>query len=62
MPKYSPITIPPGVVRSATSRSTPNRWYDTNLVRWREDVLAPIGGWQRIQTDLLATTARTIYG
>ncbi|TNC10829.1 hypothetical protein FF100_22015 [Methylobacterium terricola] len=58
----TPIQIPPGVVRGATSKSTPNRWYDTSLVRWREGVMAPIGGWTKIDVPLLTSTARTIYG
>lgn len=35
---------PPGVVRLGTPEATPNKWWDTNNVRWRGNVLQPIGG------------------
>ena len=60
--QYTPIVIPPGVVRGATSRATAGRWHDASLVRWRAGVMRPIGGWERINVDLLSSTARTIYG
>jgi hypothetical protein len=42
-----PIDIPPGVVRGATPLDAKGRWWDTNLVRWSNGVLEPIGGWEK---------------
>ena len=35
---------PPGIVRNATSAATPGRWFDSNNIRWRGNVMQPIGG------------------
>jgi hypothetical protein len=35
---------PPGVVRNATPEATPNRWWDTNNIRFRGGQIQPIGG------------------
>lgn len=44
-----PLNIPPGIVRGATPYDTPGRWYDCNLIRWRQGVMEPVGGW--VQQD-----------
>lgn len=41
-----PIKIPPGYKRTGTKYDAKGRWYDGNLVRWREGVMQPIGGWR----------------
>lgn len=48
--KLIPITVPPGVVRNGTQYQVQGRWFDSNLVRWVEGVLRPMGGWQRFAT------------
>ena len=40
-----PIQLPPGVWRNGTQYQAGGRWYDSNLVRWVQGVLQPIGGW-----------------
>lgn len=40
------LDIPPGVVRAGTRYQSAGRWYDTNLVRWVDGNLRPIGGWR----------------
>ena len=40
-----PLKIPPGVYRNGTEYQAAGRWYDSNLVRWFENTLRPIGGW-----------------
>lgn len=40
------LTIPPGVLKHGTDMASETRWRDTNLVRWRNGSLRPIGGWQ----------------
>lgn len=36
----------------------PGRFYQTNLIRWREGNLCPVGGWDRISPQPLATAPR----
>jgi hypothetical protein len=55
------ITIPPGVSRGATPAERPGRWYDSNLVRWRDGRLQPVGGWARITRVQMASAARRIF-
>jgi hypothetical protein len=43
-----PLDLPPGVFRNGTAYQAKGRWYDANLVRWKNGQLQPIGGWQRI--------------
>jgi hypothetical protein len=53
---FQPLDIPPGLVRQGTPQASQGRWYDSNWVRWRQGVLRPIGGWQRL--PLLALPER----
>jgi hypothetical protein len=50
-----PLQIPPGVYRNGTEFQASGRWYDANLVRWRDNVMGPVGGWQT--RDTVGTTA-----
>lgn len=59
---YQPIVLPPGVSRGATSRSTPDRWYDASLVRWRDNVMVPVGGWTPLGVPNCGSTPRVIFG
>jgi hypothetical protein len=45
---YLPLNIPPGVFRNGTAYQAKGRWYDANLVRWKDGQMRPIGGWQKI--------------
>jgi hypothetical protein len=56
-----PVKLPPGVVRGATPYETPDRWWDVNLIRWRQGVLEPVGGWQRITSTPRASTIRALH-
>lgn len=56
-----PVKLPPGVVRGATPYETPDRWWDVNLIRWRQGVLEPVGGWQRISSAPRASTIRALH-
>lgn len=42
-----PLDIPAGVFRNGTEYDAKGRWFDTNLVRWREGRLEPVGGWEQ---------------
>lgn len=43
------LEFPPGVFRNGTKYEARGRWFDTNLVRWVDATLQPIGGWQKVQ-------------
>ena len=40
-----PLKIPAGIYRNGTEYQAMGRWYDSNLVRWFEGTLRPVGGW-----------------
>jgi len=58
---FLPIQLPPGIVRGANPDDAPGRWYDASLVRWREGVLEPVGGWEKVTTTPLGSTPRKIH-
>lgn len=53
-----PLQIPKGVYRNGTEYMSQGRWRDVNLVRWHEDALRPVGGWQQRGSVDLAGTVR----
>ena len=55
-----PLNIPPGVFRNGTAYQAKGRWFDANLVRWKEGQLRPIGGWQRISGIQLSGKTRAL--
>lgn len=58
---YMPIQLPPGIVRGANPDDAPGRWYDGSLIRWRDGVMEPVGGWSKVTTTALGSTARLIH-
>ncbi len=52
------LEIPPGVVRKGTEYQSAGRFYDTNLVRWREGSLRPVGGWDARSQNAVSGMAR----
>lgn len=56
-----PVQIPPGVVRQSTPLASQGRYWDANLVRWRNGQLMPVGGWQRITATPLSSRTRTMW-
>ena len=58
---YMPLQLPPGIVRGANPDDTPGRWYDGSLIRWREGIMEPVGGWSRVTTTPLGSTPRAIH-
>ena len=53
-----PLQIPKGQYRNGTEYMSQGRWRDANLIRWHEDALRPIGGWQQRASVNLAGTVR----
>lgn len=43
-----PLNLPPGVYRNGTEYQSKGRYFDSDLVRWFEGTLRPIGGWRKI--------------
>lgn len=56
-----PLEIQPGVYRNGTEYQAKGRWYDTNLVRWREGKLEPVGGWTKYSDAQLTGICRGIH-
>jgi hypothetical protein len=53
-----PLKIPAGVFRNGTEYQASGRYYDSNLVRWFEGTLRPIGGWRKRSTSQLTGSCR----
>jgi len=45
------LNIPAGVYRNGTDLQSQGRWRDTNLVRWHDGVMRPVGGWRTRSDD-----------
>jgi hypothetical protein len=47
-----PLDIPPGVHANGTDFDSSGRWRSASLVRWRNGLIRPVGGWQeRVASD-----------
>jgi len=40
---YIPLQIPPGVFKNGTEYQSKGRWNNSNLVRWFEGTIRPVG-------------------
>ena len=54
------LPIPPGVSRNGSKRDARGRYFDANLIRWKNGKLKPIGGWQKTTSSALTGTARNM--
>ena len=52
------LRIPPGVVIGDTKATVLGRWHGTNLVRWNNGRMEPVGGWSRLTSSPMAVPAR----
>lgn len=43
-----PFAVPPGVYKNGTEYQSKGRWNDSDLVRWFEGTLRPVGGWRQL--------------
>ena len=55
-----PLNIPPGVWKNGSEYEAKGRYYDANLVRWKNGRLRPIGGWRLINTSTLDGKGRAM--
>tara|TARA_R100001163_G_scaffold64436_1_gene58673 strand:- start:847 stop:2337 length:1491 start_codon:yes stop_codon:yes gene_type:complete len=53
-----PLEIPPGVVKNGTALQVAGRWFDSNLIRWRDNVMMPVGGWLKMNTSAITGICR----
>jgi hypothetical protein len=53
-----PLKIPAGVYRNGTEYQSSGRWFDSNLVRWYQGTMRPVGGWQKRSTNTVSGSAR----
>lgn len=44
-----PLQLPPGIKRNGTKYQAKNEWFDADGVRFLEDTVRPIGGWESLQ-------------
>ena len=42
-----PIDLRPGILKNGTAYAQRGRWSDSNLVRWKDNAIRPVGGWER---------------
>jgi hypothetical protein len=50
MGQYSSLRLRPGAFRNGTKYQSQARWYLTQLVRWNEGVMQPVGKWGSVLT------------
>lgn len=55
---YIPLQIPPGVYKNGTEYQSKGRWNGSNLVRWYQNTIRPIGGWRKRSSTQLSGAAR----
>jgi hypothetical protein len=55
------VKIQPGIQRDATPYDAPGTWWDSNLVRWHQGNLRPIGGNERNTSTALSGGVRKIF-
>jgi len=56
-----PLQLPPGVLRNGTDFESSNRWRDSNLVRWSDGSLRPVGGWDTRKASATASVPRALH-
>jgi hypothetical protein len=55
---YIPLQIPPGVYKNGTEYQSKGRWNNSNLVRWFEGTMRPVGGWRKRSTNQVSGLSR----
>ncbi|HEY4031999.1 MAG TPA: hypothetical protein VGM25_16755 [Caulobacteraceae bacterium] len=48
---YLTLALPAGIYRNGTIGQAKGRWHDANLVRFQQDEVKPVGGWQLRSPD-----------
>jgi len=58
---WASLDIKPGVIRQATPYDVPNAFWDTSNVRWVSGAMCPIGGNNKISTDIMPSKVRKLF-
>lgn len=56
-----PLKVPAGVYRNGTDYEGQGRWLDSNLIRWKEGSLRPVGGWGERKASAFAAAPRAMH-
>lgn len=56
-----PLQLPPGVYKNGTDYQSKGRWSDSNLVRWTDGTIRPMGGWTELSTTTTVDSPRTMH-
>ena len=59
--QFRPLEIPPGVVAKATKQQRSSNWAETNLMRWVEGQMTPVGGQAQFNYTF-ASRCKKIHG
>ena len=54
------LNLQPGVYRNGSVREARGRYYDANLIRWKNGKLKPIGGWTKTTSSAMTGKGRTM--
>ena len=54
------LNLRPGVYRNGSVREAKGRYYDANLVRWKNGKLKPVGGWTKTTSSAITGKGRTM--
>jgi hypothetical protein len=58
----TPLELPPGVVTTPTKNSNSANWTETQLMRWIEGKIQPIGGWEELAySSMFASRVRAVH-
>lgn len=57
-----PLKFAPGLFRNGTKYQAKGRWYNSNLVRWFEDAIFPVGGWDIVGDTQSPPVGVTVTG
>lgn len=54
------LNLRPGVFKNGSVREAKGRYYDANLIRWKNGKLKPVGGWAKTTTSAIDGKGRTM--
>lgn len=55
------VDFPPGVAHEASRRRNQVNWRETNLIRWEDNTLYPVKGWEKLDYVGIASPIRAIH-
>lgn len=54
------LNLRPGVFKNGSVREAKGRYYDANLIRWKNGKLKPVGGWAKTTSSAITGKGRTM--